>query len=54
VISTDRQYQDVLAAQGQAVPGAELHVSLRTTDADAPALTARLTETLPGVSFMIV
>jgi 3-dehydroquinate dehydratase type I len=53
VISTDRQYQDVLGAQGQAVPGAELHVSLRTTDADASALTARLTETLPGVPFTI-
>jgi 3-dehydroquinate dehydratase I len=54
VISTDRQYQDVLAAQEEAVPGAELHVSLRTTDADAPALAARLTKTLSGVSFMIV
>lgn len=47
VISTDRQYQDVLAAQQKAVPGAELHVSLRTTEAGAAALAALLTETLP-------
>lgn len=54
VVSTDTRYQGVLAAQGRAVPGAELHVSLRTTDADAPALAPRLAETLPGVPFTIV
>jgi 3-dehydroquinate dehydratase type I len=47
VISTDGQYQDVLTAQEKAVRGAELHVSLRTTDADAPALVALLAEALP-------
>lgn len=47
VISTDRQYQDVLAAQEKAVPGAELHVSLSTTDAAAPALAALISDTLP-------
>lgn len=47
VISTDRQYQDVLAAQRKAVPGAELHVSLSTPAVTAPALSALLAETLP-------
>lgn len=47
VISTDEQYQDALRAQDEAVPGAELHVSLRTTAADAPALAARLAGTVP-------
>jgi 3-dehydroquinate dehydratase type I len=47
VISTDQEYREVLAAQERAVPGAELHVSLRTTDAGASALAAILTATLP-------
>jgi len=47
VVWTDEQDQDVLRAQDQAVPGAELHVSLGTTGADAPALAARLAETVP-------
>jgi len=51
VVSTDRQYLDVLAAQERAVPGAELHVSLRTTDAGAPALATLLADAL---SFTIV
>jgi len=47
VTSTERQYQDVLAAQEGAIPGAELHVSLSTPAAGAPALAALLTETIP-------
>ena len=47
VISTGGQYQDVLAAQERAAPGAELHVSLSTPAAAAPALAALLADTLP-------
>ena len=54
IISTDRQDREVLRAQERAVPGAELHASLRTPDADAPALAARLTETLPPGPFTVV
>jgi 3-dehydroquinate dehydratase type I len=54
IISTDRQDREVLRAQERAVPGAELHVSLRTPDADAPPLAARLTETLPPGPFTIL
>jgi 3-dehydroquinate dehydratase / shikimate dehydrogenase len=53
VISTDEQYRDVLAAQDKAVLGAELHVSLRTTQAGTPALAALLTETLPDVTVVV-
>lgn len=49
VISTDRQYQDVLRAQEKAAPGAALHVSLRAADGGAPALGRLVAETLPGV-----
>jgi 3-dehydroquinate dehydratase / shikimate dehydrogenase len=45
VIETESQEQDVLRAQAQAEPGAELHVPLRTED--PAALSARLRETLP-------
>src|SRR4029077_3399384 len=48
VIETGAQEQDVLRAQAQAEPGAELHVPLRTED---PALRGRLAGTVP---FMIV
>jgi hypothetical protein len=44
VIETDAQEQDVLRAQAQAEPGAELHVPLRTED---PTLPARLADTVP-------
>jgi 3-dehydroquinate dehydratase type I len=50
VTSTDRQDQDVLRAQEKAVPGAELHVSLRTTEADSPALAGLLAGILPDAS----
>jgi 3-dehydroquinate dehydratase / shikimate dehydrogenase len=44
VISTEAQHQDVLRAQDQAVPGAELHVPVITSH---PALPALLARTLP-------
>jgi 3-dehydroquinate dehydratase type I len=44
VISADAQQQDVLRAQDQAVPGAELHVPVITSH---PALPALLARTLP-------
>ena len=50
VISTDAQHRDVLRAQDQAVPGAELHVPVVTSH---PALPALLARTLP-VPFTIV
>ena len=54
VISDDEHDRDVLAAQDKAVPGAELHVSLRTTQAGAPALAALLTQTLAPGQFTIM
>jgi len=45
VISTDAQHQDVLRAQDQAVPGAELHVPVTASN---PALPALLARTLPA------
>ena len=54
VISDDEHYRDVLAAQDKAVPGAELHVSLRTTQAGIPALAALLTQTLAPGQFTIM
>jgi hypothetical protein len=50
VISTDRQYQEVLSAQEKAARGAELHVSLTVADADSPAVAGLVVETLPHVS----
>ena len=44
VISTGAQREDVLRAQDQAVPGAELHVPVTTSH---PALPALLARTLP-------
>jgi len=43
----DGQDQEVLRAQEKAVPGAELHVSLRTTEADSLALAGLVAEILP-------
>lgn len=54
VTSTDSHYQEVLRVQDQAVPGAELHVPVRTTADDGPALAALLAGALPGPSFTIV
>ena len=53
IISTDRQYAEVLSAQEQAARGAELHVSLRTTDADTQALAHSVSEILPDASVQI-
>jgi len=53
ITSADRQYQDVLRAQEKAVPGAELHVSLRTTEADSPALAGLLADILPDASVAV-
>jgi 3-dehydroquinate dehydratase type I len=53
VISTDRQYAEVLSAQERAVRGAELHVSLRATDAETPALARSVTEIIPDASVEI-
>ena len=50
VVSTDQQHQDVLDAQDEAVPGAELHVPVRATDVEAPALAGLIAGALPGVS----
>jgi len=50
ITSTDGQDQEVLRAQEKAVPGAELHVSLRTTGADSPALARLVAGILPGAS----
>jgi len=50
ITSTDRQYQDVLRRQQMAAPGAELHVSLRTTEADSPVLAGLVAEILPDAS----
>jgi 3-dehydroquinate dehydratase type I len=51
VVSTDRQYTDVLGAQDQAVPGAELHVPLRATAAEAGLVAGALAAgTLAGVT----
>jgi shikimate kinase len=51
VVSTDRQYQDVLATQDAAVPGAELHVPLRATPAEAGLVAGTLVAgTLAGVT----
>lgn len=53
VISTDRQYAEVLSAQEKAARGAELHVSLRATDADAQALAGSVAEILPNASIEV-
>jgi len=50
ITSTDHQYQEVLRVQQKAVPGAELHVSLGTTDADGPVLAGLVAEVLPDAS----
>ena len=50
LISTDSQYQEVLRAQEKAVPGAELHVSLRVTDAESPALAGLVAKVLPDAT----
>lgn len=47
IISTDRQYQEVLRAQDKAARGAELHVSLRTAAVEAQALARLIAEVLP-------
>jgi 3-dehydroquinate dehydratase type I len=49
VVSTDRQYQDVLGIQGRAAPGAELHVPLRA----GAAVAGLVAETLPGVTVQV-
>ncbi len=49
ITSSDRHDQAVLGAQDETPPGAGLHVSLRTTAEDAPALAVRVADTLPGV-----
>jgi hypothetical protein len=53
IISTDGQHAEVLGAQEQAVRGAELHVSLRATDADPLALAPLVTEMLPNASVQV-
>ena len=45
--------QAVLEAQEKAPRGAELHVSLRTSADDAPALAARVADALPGVTVQV-
>ena len=50
ITSSDRGDRDVLDRQDRAARGTELHVSLRTTPDDAPALTARAANALPGVT----
>jgi len=50
VISADSHDQEVLRAQEKAVPGAELHVSLRVTDADSPALAGLVAKVLPDAT----
>jgi 3-dehydroquinate dehydratase type I len=45
--------QAVREAQEKASPGAELHVSLRTSADDAPVLAARVAGTLPGVTVRV-
>jgi 3-dehydroquinate dehydratase type I len=50
---SDRGDQDVLDTQARAPRGSELHVSLRTAPDDAPALAARLTTALPGVTVQV-
>jgi 3-dehydroquinate dehydratase type I len=49
ITSSDPHDQAVLDVQDAAVPGAELHVSLRTTPDGALALAARVADALPGV-----
>jgi 3-dehydroquinate dehydratase type I len=53
VTTSDRGDQDVLDTQTRVPRGAELHVSLRTTPGDAPALAARAADTLPGVTVRV-
>jgi hypothetical protein len=48
VVSADRQYTDVLSAQDQAVPGAELHVPLRATAAEAGLVAGTLAAGTPA------
>ena len=50
ITTSDRGDQAVLEAQEKAARGAELHVSLRTTPDDAPALAARVADALPSVT----
>jgi 3-dehydroquinate dehydratase type I len=52
ITSSDRGDRDVLDTQDRAARGAELHVSLRTTPDDAPALAARMADALPGVTVL--
>jgi 3-dehydroquinate dehydratase type I len=53
VTSSDQHDQAVLEAQEKAPRGAELHVSLRTSAHDAPALAARVADALPGVTVQV-
>ena len=50
VVWTDQQYQDVLSTQDEALPGAELHVPLQVTGAEAAALAGLIAGALPGAS----
>lgn len=50
ITSSDRHDQAVREAQDRAPRGAELHVSLRTSAGDVPALAARVADALPGVT----
>jgi 3-dehydroquinate dehydratase type I len=48
--SSAQSEADVLDTQARAPRGIELHVSLRTTPDDAPALAARVAKTVPGLN----
>jgi 3-dehydroquinate dehydratase type I len=53
ITSSDRSEADILDTQARAPRGAELHVSLRTTPDDAPALAARVAQTVPGLTVQV-
>jgi len=53
ITSSGQHDQAVLEAQEKAPRGAELHVSLRTSAGDAPALAARVAAALPGVTVQV-
>jgi hypothetical protein len=53
ITASGRHDQAVLEAQEKASPGAELHVSLRTSADDAPVLAARVADALPGVTVQV-
>jgi 3-dehydroquinate dehydratase type I len=53
ITASDQHDQAVLEAQEKASPGAELHVSLRTSAAYAPALAARVADALPAVTVQV-